>query len=674
MRPFPLGPASVAAGLLAVAACTLAACRQAPTPPAVELFPTTTRGCGLSGIAVAPDGGIWFTEESAGRIGRIVGRRPHRLEEFPIEPANGRPGPIAVSPDGTVWAAEVREGRLIGLDPHDPAAPRVVPLLTTAAWPRALAARAGGALVVSQGSQGLLTSVDTAPPGRIHEFRLPEHSSSAGALAVTPDGRVWFALDAFDQIGFLDPQKAPPIEVRSLRTTKNGLSGAVTGPDGNVWLTFGASNRIARVTREFVVTEWPLPTSGAFPRDPVAGSDGAIWFLEAKARKIGRIEVTPPYRIAEFDLQGVDMEPKGLAVGADGALWFLVPGADSLARFAVPRRIPAGALPVRAAGGPERPATYPAPEAPVPDAGFSLIVDEACALSVDGTDVVHLRDGESRVLVLPVGRHVITVTADRGGARTRLVELWSGVGAMMVVEFHSAYAATDGFVPQMPALRFAVVPAGEFVMGAGGTWVDEVPPHRVRISRPFEMGITEVTQGQWLSVMGRNPTDFENRGDDRPMPKVSWDDAQAFLERLGALDPAHVYRLPTEAEWEYAARASDGDPCPAIDSTMGWFGAEFFEQVHPVATKRANAWGLYDLVGNAGEWCGDWYSPDSYRHDAFGQPVTVDPAGPDRGYERVFRGFRPLPGNRPCWVTARRHFPNTTRVAFVGFRVVRGPR
>jgi formylglycine-generating enzyme required for sulfatase activity/streptogramin lyase len=674
MRPFPLGPASVLAGSLAVAIVAAASCRRLETAPAVQLFPTTTRGCGLSDIAVAPDGEIWFTEANAGRIGRISGRSPHRLEELPIEPANGRPGPIAVTADGTVWAADVRGVRLIGLDRRDPAAPRVVGLLTTSAVPRALAARADGALVVSQGSLGLLTSVETSPPGRIHEFRLPEHASSAGALAVTPGGAVWFALDTVDQIGFLDPRKAPPIEVRSLRAAKNGLSGAVAGPDGNVWFTCGGANRVARVTPGFVVTEWPLPTAGAFPRDPVAGSDGAIWFLEAKARKIGRIEVTPPYRVAEFDLPGVDREPKGLAAGADGALWFMVPGADSVARFAVPRSIPTGGPVVRAAGGPKRPATYPAPAAPVPTAGLHLMVDEACALSVDGTDVAHLRDRESRVLVLPVGRHVITVTADRGGARTRLVELWSGVGAMMVAEFDSAYAATDGSVPRMPALRFADVPAGEFVMGAGGAWVDEVPPHRVRISRPFEMGTTEVTQGQWLWVMGRNPTDFENRSDDRPMQKVSWDDAQAFLERLGALDPAHAYRLPTEAEWEYAARAGDPEPCPAIDSTMGWFGAELFDQVHPVATKRPNAWGLYDLVGNAGEWCGDWYDPDTYRHDAFAQRLTVDPVGPDRGYERVYRGFRSSPGKSACWVTARRHFPTTTRVVLIGFRVVREPR
>ena len=668
------GLARVAGALLAVVFVALASCRQPRAEPAIELFPTTTRGCGLHGIAAAPDGEIWFTEESAGRIGRISTRRPYRVEEFPLTPSTGKPGPIAVAPDGTVWVVELRGDRLIGLDPRDPQSPRAIPLLTTFTQPRALVARSDGTLFLAQTGKGLLAGVETPPPGRIREFRLPVLSSCPGALTPTPDGKVWFALETIDQIGWLDPKGTPAIEVRSLRTTSNGLPGAVIGPDADIWFTFGASNRLARVTPGFVVTEFPLPTSGAFPRDPVAGKDGAIWFLEAKARRIGRIEVTPPYRVAELDLQGITMEPRGLAVAADGALWFLVPGADSVVRFAPPRRITAGEQSVARGSGPQRPATYQAPPAPAPSAGLNLIVDEACALSVDGTDVAHLRDRESRVLVLPAGEHVLTARADRGGARTRSVELWNGVGAMVVLEFQSKYVAAEGFVPVMPALLFATVPAGEFVMGAGGSWVDDTPAHRVRISRPYEMGVTEVTQAQWLAVMGKNPTDFENRGDDRPMQKVSWDDAQAFLERLDRLNPAHHYRLPTEAEWEYAARADDSEPCPAFDPTMGWFGAALFDQVHPVAAKRANGWGLYDMVGNAAEWCSDWYSPDTYRHDGFGQALTVDPSGPDRGTERVYRGFRPQGGNRPCWVTVRSHGWTTSRTALVGFRVVREAR
>jgi formylglycine-generating enzyme required for sulfatase activity len=674
-RQFPLcAVARVAGALLPFVFVVLTSCRQPRTEPAIELFSTTTRGCGLHGIAVAPDGVIWFTEEDAGRVGRISAERPYRLEEFPLTPRTGKPGPITVAPDGTVWVVELRDDRLIGLDPRDPQSPRVIPLLTTFAQPRALVARSDGTLFFAQLGKGLLVRVETSPPGHIREFQPPVFNSSPGALAPTQDGKVWFALERIDQIGWLDPRGTAAVETRSLQTDRNGLPGAVTAPDGNVWFTFAASNRLARVTRDFAVTEFPLPTSGAFPRNPVVGKDGAIWFLEAKARQIGRIEVAPPYRIAEFDLQGVTMEPKGLAVAADGALWFLVPGADSVVRFALPRRITAREQPVARGSGPQRPITYQAPPAPAPTAGLNLIVDEACTLSIDGTDVAHLRDRESRVLVLPAGRHVLKATADRGGARTRVVELWNGVGAMVVLEFHSAYVAAEGFVPVMPAMRFVTVPAGEFVMGAGGSWVDELPAHRVRISRPFEMGITEVTQAQWLAVMGKNPTDFENRGDDRPMQKVSWDEAQAFIERLDRLDPAHRYRLPSEAEWEYAARAGDSEPCPAIDATMGWFGAALFDQVHPVAVKRANDWGLYDMVGDAAEWCSDWYDPDTYRHDGFSQAVTVDPAGPDRGTERVYRGFRPQGGNHPCWLTVRSHGWTTSRTDLVGFRLVREAR
>jgi formylglycine-generating enzyme required for sulfatase activity/streptogramin lyase len=672
LRPLHRGLLCLEAGVLAVL-LALVSCARPQAGPALRLFPTSTRGCGLHGIAAAPDGSMWFTEENAGRIGHISAEPPYRLEEFPLTPATGKPGPIAVAPDGTVWVAELRGDRVIGLDPREPAARRAIPLLTTFTQPRALVSRSDGTLLLAQTGKGLLAAVETPPPGRIHEIRLPVLNSAPGALALTSEGRLWFALQNLDQIGRLDPNLILAVEVRSLHTTHNGLPGAVATPGGDVWFTFGDSNRLARVTSNFVVTEFPLPTSGAFPRDPVVGKDGAIWFLEAKARRIGRMEAAPPYRVAELDLQGVTTEPRGLAVAPDGALWFLVPGADTVARFVPPRSTAGGQSLARGAGGP-RPMTYQALQAPVPSTSIDVIVDQACALSVDRAEVARLRGRESRVLVLPVGRHVITATADSGGEQTRVVDLWNGVGAMMVVEFESKYLAGEGFVPAMPRLRFAPVPAGEFVMGAGGSWVDEVPAHPVRISRAFEMATTEATQAQWLAVMGKNPTDFENLGDDRPMQKVSWDDAQEFLERLGRLDPAHHYRLPTEAEWEYAARAGAPEPCPSIDETMGWFGAELFDQVHPVAHKTPNAWGLYDMVGNAGEWCSDWYDPDTYRHDGFGQPVAVDPAGPDRGTERVYRGFRPSGDHSRCWAAVRSHSWNTSRVALAGFRVVREAR
>ncbi|MEO6392019.1 MAG: SUMF1/EgtB/PvdO family nonheme iron enzyme [Pyrinomonadaceae bacterium] len=179
-------------------------------------------------------------------------------------------------------------------------------------------------------------------------------------------------------------------------------------------------------------------------------------------------------------------------------------------------------------------------------------------------------------------------------------------------------------------IDFVYVPAGNFLMGSTLS-DDEKPVHRVMISTSFYMGKYEVTQAQWKAVMNTNPSQFS--GDNRPVEKVSWVDVQEFIRRLNAKSAGVKYRLPTEAEWEYACRAgTTGDHAGPIDE-MGWYNQNSDNQTHPVGQKRPNAWGLYDMHGNAWEWVQDVYDSSYYPSS----PDT-DPTGPATGTGRVIRG------------------------------------
>jgi formylglycine-generating enzyme required for sulfatase activity len=185
-------------------------------------------------------------------------------------------------------------------------------------------------------------------------------------------------------------------------------------------------------------------------------------------------------------------------------------------------------------------------------------------------------------------------------------------------------------------LQFVSIPAGKFTMGCsagdGQCYPHESPRHEVTISRNFELGKYEVTQGQWIKVMGNNPSNF--KGDDRlPVEQVSWNDTQAFIAKLNALDVGYRYRLPTEAEWEYAARAGTTGPQYGNLDGIAWYTSNSGDKTHPIGQKQANGFGLYDMLGNVWEWCQDWYDEQYYA----GSP-TGDPKGPSSGQVRVLRG------------------------------------
>jgi len=175
------------------------------------------------------------------------------------------------------------------------------------------------------------------------------------------------------------------------------------------------------------------------------------------------------------------------------------------------------------------------------------------------------------------------------------------------------------------------VPAGEFLMGSSGGWEDERPAHRVRITRGFWLGRTEVTQGLWRRVMGNNPAAFPG-GDAFPVEQVSWNDCLEFISRLNRLT-GKAFRLPSEAEWEYACRAGSAEDRPADLDASAWYDRNSGQSTHAVGRKRANALGLHDMLGNVWEWCADGYDSSFYSRS----PLE-DPVAPRIGIHRVDRG------------------------------------
>ena len=248
-------------------------------------------------------------------------------------------------------------------------------------------------------------------------------------------------------------------------------------------------------------------------------------------------------------------------------------------------------------------------------------------------------------------------------------------------------------------MKFSLIPAGSFMMGSNSGERREKPVHQVKITRPFYIGIHEVTIKQFLEYMNATgstigvdlldddcPVEEAGNGyrmksgegrswgnEDQPMGEVSWDGAQAFIGWLISQEGEENYRLPTEAEWEYACRAGSasrwffGDE-PHFMNDYAWSRHNSGGKTHPVGQKIPNAWGLYDMHGNVGEWCQDWHDETYYGHSP-----GKDPQGPPSSDTRVVRGGRCTSWG--YWIrSAYRGYyhPDITRF-FVGFRLVRTP-
>jgi formylglycine-generating enzyme required for sulfatase activity len=211
-------------------------------------------------------------------------------------------------------------------------------------------------------------------------------------------------------------------------------------------------------------------------------------------------------------------------------------------------------------------------------------------------------------------------------------------------------------------MQFVYIPPGEFEMGS---WEHERPPHRVTISKGFYLGKYPVTQRQWEALMDANPSEF--KGANLPVESVSWEEAQEFLRRLSEKDQGCCYRLPTEAEWEYAAGVG-WHWVEHVDfewDRKAWFWWTAGEVTHPVGEFEPNALGLCDMLGNVWEWCQDRYSPEY-----FAVSPAVDPQGPDAGdlIGRVYKGGSWVEEAEDLRPANRRGATPQSRDRAVGFR------
>ena len=218
-------------------------------------------------------------------------------------------------------------------------------------------------------------------------------------------------------------------------------------------------------------------------------------------------------------------------------------------------------------------------------------------------------------------------------------------------------------------MEFVWVPGGCYQMGCG-SWTDdcfsdEKPVHEVCVDG-FWMGKTEVTQRQWEQVMKDNPAEFK-KGDNYPVERVRYPEAEEFAEKLSSSTTiTHKFRLPTEAEWEYAAR-SGGKPEKYAGgddlNRLAWHHGNSNGSAHPVATKEPNGLGLFDMNGNVNEWCADTYRAWAYKKHERNNPLFRD-----EGYTRVFRGGSWNSKSKSARCSVRSYETGVDRPPFIAYR------
>ncbi|MDM8515784.1 SUMF1/EgtB/PvdO family nonheme iron enzyme [Desulfobacterales bacterium HSG16] len=308
-----------------------------------------------------------------------------------------------------------------------------------------------------------------------------------------------------------------------------------------------------------------------------------------------------------------------------------------------------------------------------------------------------------RISKLAARSHNIRVTKDGYEDYTKDLEIKPGEKAkfrayLKKIDQGPARSFTNNF-----EMKFVYIEPGTFMMGSPedepGRY-DWEKLHKVTLTSGYYMQTTEITQGQWKAVMGSNPSHFKNCGDDCPVEMVSWDDVQKFIKKLNRMDSGNKYRLPTEAEWEYACRAGTstavytgslkilGDRnAPALDEiawyggnsgvnykggydSSGWGEKQYSSEksgIHPVGLKEPNAWGLYDMIGNVWEWCSDWYG--DYPISA-----VIDPQGLSEGQARGVRGGGWRGTAAYCRSANRINYSPGGRSSNLGFRLVLSPQ
>ena len=258
------------------------------------------------------------------------------------------------------------------------------------------------------------------------------------------------------------------------------------------------------------------------------------------------------------------------------------------------------------------------------------------------------------------------------------ISVWDSAGHWADVSVTVLAGSSPTHYTNSLGMTFIWIPAGSFTMGSpqnepAGSY-DERPLHQVTLTESFFMQETEVTQAQWKAVMGNNPSDHKSCPD-CPVENVSWDDAQAFITRINMRGEG-IYALPTEAQWEYAARAgtstafynggitnTDCGYDPNLNA-IGWYCNHPDRQSQPVAQKAPNAFGLYDMSGNVKEWCQDWY-----LYVYYSRSPSVDPTGPATGDYRILRGGGWYSRVEKCRSASRSFNYPDVRLFDIGFRL-----
>ena len=288
------------------------------------------------------------------------------------------------------------------------------------------------------------------------------------------------------------------------------------------------------------------------------------------------------------------------------------------------------------------------------DQSLSAVAAGAGALPAEQSETVLQGSGSSMAPSVPVKRIV-----NRWARKLLLAGLVAGLALAMWWRLGSSWTNSLD-------MEFVWIPPGDFLMGTPrpeeGGYGDEAQ-HEVRIRRGFWLGKYEVTQREWEAVMGTNPSRFSDCGPRCPVDNVSWFDAKEFIQRLNERESGsgYEYRLPTEAEWEYAAKAGTSGIRYGELEEIAWCSNNSGGQTHPVGLKRPNAWGLYDMLGNVWEWTGDWY----------GEHSSGTETDPEAGPHRVFRGGGWLYRARYVRSAARSISSPGYRYHDIGFRLVR---
>jgi formylglycine-generating enzyme required for sulfatase activity len=365
---------------------------------------------------------------------------------------------------------------------------------------------------------------------------------------------------------------------------------------------------------------------------------------ESKAALQARIETLASQQQVEKQIAALkaklDADPKDAASRQELVRLYLVEldNPAEAAKFldekcdeATRKYVPAAAKPVE-----------DAPEAACTELGdwYKGLADQAASPASKGAMLRRAQAYYQRFLVLhtatDLGRTAATLTLKR------IADALAKLGPAL--ESKSLPASLTLDLGNGVTMNLALIRPGRFMMGSPdseeGRRSNEGPQHEVAITKPFYMGVTEVTQAQYEAVMGTNPSHI--KGPTNPVENVSCDEAVDFCRKLSE-KTGKTFRLPTEAEWEYACRAgsktrfSFGDS----DSVLGgyaWYARNSNGKTHPVGQKKPNPWGLYDMLGNVSEWCADWYGP-------YSSMTSADPQGAASGRDRVARGGSWYNGN-----------------------------